>query len=334
MRRPNGYGTVVNLGGNRRRPYAVKVTSSELSVDDDGKCRPKQLYIGYYATKEEAFAALEKHNKVKVPIDYVGITFREIWNIWADRHLDEGSASRKKSYTAAIAKCEPLFDKPIASLRLADLQQIFDDYAGASKSSLNNIKIVMQFVFEWAMKNDVIQKNYVEYVEIASKEVKNHKPFTHAEFDDLMSVKKPSMVEELAMMYIFTGVRPNELLELKTEDVHIGEQYFHIKKSKTKSGIRIVPIADKVLPIFKKFYAKSTDMFLEIDYPKYKSAFSEAFGAHTPHDTRSTFISFLTEKDVPQIIIQKIVGHSNGTVTGDVYTQLSLQPLLDAVNKL
>jgi integrase len=58
------------------------------------------------------------------------------------------------------------------------------------------------------------------------------------------------------------------------------------------------------------------------------------FPGLTPHSTRTTFVSFLTEKDVPQIIIKKIVGHTSGDVTADVYTKLSLAPLLEAVNKL
>jgi integrase len=75
-------------------------------------------------------------------------------------------------------------------------------------------------------------------------------------------------------------------------------------------------------------------MFIGCQYDDYATEFSKLLPDHTPHDTRTTFISFMTEKDVPQIVIQKIVGHATGNVTGDVYTRLSLRPLLDAVNKL
>ena len=126
------------------------------------------------------------------------------------------------------------------------------------------------------------------------------------------------------------------MCELKKKDVHLNEQYFHIRKAKTAAGVRLVPIADKILPLVREFYEKSeNDLFFGgITYPQYKDMYKHVFPETTPHSTRSTFISFMAEIDTPRIIIQKIVGHASGTVTGDVYTRLSLQPLLDAVNRL
>ena len=34
MRNPNGFGSIIKLGGNRRKPYAVRVT---VGWDKDGK---------------------------------------------------------------------------------------------------------------------------------------------------------------------------------------------------------------------------------------------------------------------------------------------------------
>lgn len=43
MRNPNGFGGVVNLGKNRRRPFAVRITAGWTS---EGKAIYK--YLGYY----------------------------------------------------------------------------------------------------------------------------------------------------------------------------------------------------------------------------------------------------------------------------------------------
>jgi len=336
MKRPNGYGAVINLGKGRRKPYAVRVTDTRASSvpDADGTYRRKYNYIGYYATKNKAYSALDKYNENKTPINYLGITFGEIWQIWADRNLETASASRAYSYSAAAEKCRPLFDIRITQIRLAELQQLVDSYAGTSKSNLNNIKIVMSFVFDWAIKNDIVNKDYSKYVEISPKQTVNHSPLTHLQVDDLKAVPAPSDVQKITLMFLYTGCRISELFKLKKEDIHIEEQYLHIGKAKTAAGVRIVPIADKVLPIFKYYYDSPGKKLFPIDLQTYREEFSKLFPGRTPHDTRSTFISFMLEKDVPLVTVQKIVGHASGNVTADIYTKLSLAPLLEAVNRL
>lgn len=54
----------------------------------------------------------------------------------------------------------------------------------------------------------------------------------------------------------------------------------------------------------------------------------------TPHCTRHTCISMLSEAGVQDTTIKKIVGHSGAmTLTEKVYTNLDMQVLVDAINK-
>lgn len=54
----------------------------------------------------------------------------------------------------------------------------------------------------------------------------------------------------------------------------------------------------------------------------------------TPHCTRHTCISMLSEAGVQDTTIKKIVGHSGAmTLTEKVYTHLDMQFLVDAINK-
>ena len=55
---------------------------------------------------------------------------------------------------------------------------------------------------------------------------------------------------------------------------------------------------------------------------------------HTPHCTRHTCISMLSEAGVQDTTIKKIVGHSGAmSLTEKVYTHLDVQILIDAINK-
>ncbi len=54
----------------------------------------------------------------------------------------------------------------------------------------------------------------------------------------------------------------------------------------------------------------------------------------TPHCTRHTCISMLSEAGVQDTTIKKIVGHSGAmSLTEKVYTHLDMQVLVDAINK-
>lgn len=80
--------------------------------------------------------------------------------------------------------------------------------------------------------------------------------FTHSEISTLWSRYKSNYYLSVVLILIYTGVRISELLELKKEDIHMDERWFYVGKSKTEAGIREVPIADKVVPLFEYWMAK------------------------------------------------------------------------------
>jgi integrase len=183
------------------------------------------------------------------------------------------------------------------------------------------------------MQNDIIQKNYVPFLKYEKKDEKHHTPFTTEEIETLW---KDINKYKLILIYIYTGCRANELLALKKADVNLDEKCFNIIKSKTNAGIRTVPIADKIFPFFEFYYYESNtdDVFDGIDYPQLATFYRDNIPNHTAHDTRSTFVSLATAKKIDERVIQKIVGHSGGNITRDVYTKLEISTLREAVNQL
>ena len=74
MRNPNGYGSVFKLSGNRRKPFAVRITQG---YTNDGKQIYK--YLSYHATRKEAMQALASYNANPYDIDLNNITFSELY---------------------------------------------------------------------------------------------------------------------------------------------------------------------------------------------------------------------------------------------------------------
>lgn len=60
MRFPNGYGTVYNLSGKRRRPFVAAVP---VGFKPNGKVI--QQVLDYYRTRQEGLAALADYNEKK-----------------------------------------------------------------------------------------------------------------------------------------------------------------------------------------------------------------------------------------------------------------------------
>jgi len=148
-------------------------------------------------------------------------------------------------------------------------------------------------------------------------------------------------------MLIYNGCRISEFLSLKKENVNLKEQYFDVVASKTENGIRRVPIADKVRPMYKAWYKSSKcEYLLHYDsgggfeyrtyYDTYWDPVMKSLGFdHKPHDTRHTCISMLAEAHVEPTMIKKIVGHTGAMSLAErVYTHLDVKALVEAINQI
>ena len=225
------------------------------------------------------------------------------------------------------------------------------DSCGKNYPTLRKLKVLFNQLFRYAMENDIVQKDYSQYVDIAKHKEKGkqekHKPFTDAEIRLLWENVERNRYIQIILMLLYNGVRVSELLDLKKSNVHLEEQYFDVVESKTEAGIRKVPIADKTLSFYKEWMQHSPCEYLlctpdgsQFRYTNYKDSYwtpllSELNISHLPHDTRHTTISLLARAGINQTIIKRIVGHSGAmSITEKVYTHFEIKQLIDAVNTI
>ena len=340
VKNPPGYGSVYKLPGNRRRPWAVRITVSH----DMGKFKYK--YLGYYVTQEEALIALAEYNKDPYSIDERNVTLKEMIDRFMRDQKPKVSESTYSNYTVYANALSALHDTPIADLKLAYLQNYFDS-CGFTYIKMYMAKQFLSQVFQYAMRFEVVSKNYASLVDVA-KHKEGYTPhkkevFKPDEIELLWNISKTDDTAKTAIMMIYTGVRVSEMLDLKEEDVDLERKCFYIRQSKTAAGVRTVPIADRILPLFE--YWKTGKEYLVMlmgkhqdrrSFTKYRwDKLMKRLGMeHTCHETRHTFISMMANKGIDERITKSIVGHSGGSITENVYTHIDLQPMLDAVNKL
>lgn len=345
MRNPNGYGSVVKLSGKRRRPYAARVTAS---WKDNGK--QKYEYLGYFKTRADAMLALADYNNDPYDLTRSKITFEEIYDKWSAQKYEEISQSNINGYKAAYNLCESLYDMKFIDIKLSHLQKVVD-ISGKNYPTLRKLKVLFKQLFDYAVMHEIISKDrhIVEYVSIknaGNPNAYNRKPFSKSEIKKVWKWKDSSEYIQVVLMLIYSGCRIGELLDLKKENVNLEEKWFDVIASKTKSGIRKVPIANKVLPFFEYWMKKNNCKYLISTtegnhflyrnyYDSYWVPLIKQIGMeHKPHDTRHTCVSLLTMAGVDERIIKKIVGHKGQGVTQQVYTHIEIQELIDAINKI
>ena len=345
-RLPNGYGSVYKLSGHRRKPWCARKTAG---WKDNGQ--PVYIFIGFYPTRQEALTALSDYNKDPYDLQLSSITFDQLYDRWSEEHFQKISDSAITSYRSVYRCCGSIGRMKICDIKLDHLQRIMDG-SGKNTPTLKTMKNLFGLMWDYAVVHEIVsseKRKMIHYVDITKAGNPNkvdRAPFTKEEIDKLWKAEAGNDYISVVLIMIYTGLRIGELLDLQKEDVHLEERWINIRRSKTTAGVREVPIAEKIVPLVRKWMSKDCDhlicnssgshMSYYVFRENYWMSLMETLGMekHRPHDTRHTCVSMLTETGADPRIIRQIVGHKGQGVTEAVYTHVDLPAKLEAINKI
>lgn len=301
--------------------------------------------------------ALAEYNKSPFDLTSASMTFSQVWDIWSPKHF-ERHKSAAGGLKSAYKKCAPLYDMKMVDIRKAHMQDILDGISHMSEESQIKMKTVFKNSFKYAMENDIVQKDYSEFLTTTPTKKKTTKDKYFKEdhlkliLDNLdFSVEFPTSKKTYAtlnltytvLILLYTGMRITELLELKTEDIDLKEGVIYVHGTKTDDADRTVPIHNDILTIIEnrmdgKYLVENANG-KPIRYDAYKKVFFDPFMAHlglsqTPHATRHTFISRMDTLGFSSnsVVLKRLVGHSNKNVT-EHYTHKDIKELTEAINR-
>lgn len=368
-RRPNGSGTVVKLSGRRRKPFCAKVTLDERNLTNGEK---KRLVIGTFETYQEALNALslysltvnntiskkeameidpEVYQKVQDKMSKKVPTFLDIYYILDKDEFSLLSPQTQNSMHGAIKHLKKLHYLKIDQITLRMIQDVFDE-DGSNHSTQVHMKTICTKVFRYAVVNQYIERNddYTSYIRIAKYEESDmHKPYT---INEILALKKADTPEaHIMLIFIYTGVRINELLNINRDNIHIDEKCdddgterlisYMITGSKTKAGKnRIVPIHDDIKQFVIDELLKSEKRLVDVTYANFTTRtvlikVNKLLNTHhTMHDTRKTFATLCQMNNLNVYIRKKVLGHRMNDITFDVYTNESKNRLWTEINKI
>lgn len=368
-RRPNGSGTVVKLSGRRRKPYCARVTLDERNLINGEK---KKLVIGTFETYLEALNALslysltknntiskkeameidpEVYQKVQDKMSKKVPTFLDIYYILDKDEFSLLSPHTQNSMHGAIKHLKKLHYLKIDQITLRMIQDVFDE-DGSNHSTQVHMKTICTKVFRYAVVNQYIERNddYTSYIRIAKYEESDmHRPYT---INEILALKKADTPEaHIMLIFIYTGVRINELLNINRDNIHIDEKCdddgterlisYMITGSKTKAGKnRIVPIHDDIKQFVIDELLKPEKRLVDVTYANFTTRtvlikVNKLLNTHhTMHDTRKTFATLCQMNNLNVYIRKKVLGHRMNDITFDVYTNESKNRLWTEVNKI
>ena len=333
----------------KQRPKVIKNPTAEQIVSKAVKQRRIYLELGSYATRQEAVTALADYNKNPFDIQSASITFEEVYDKWSDIHFEK--IKDTNGYKSAFKTCKDLYRMRIADITLNQLQKVVDE-SGKNTPTLKTIKNMWGLMWDYCVIHEILPKEkremirYVDISKAGNPNAYNRKPFSKREIDAIWKWKDANDFFQVILMLIYTGVRISELLDLKKTNVNLAEKWFDVVASKTESGVRKVPINEKVLPFFEHWFYKNDSDFListpdgkHFSYHNYYDSYwtplmNQMNMLHRPHDTRHTCISLLADAGVDERMVKKIVGHKGQGVTQTVYTHFEIEALLKAINMI
>lgn len=344
MRNPNGFGGTSKLSGKRRRPYVARITVGWELVD--GKAVQKYQTIGYFEKRKDAIDALADYRKNPIPMK-ADITLAELYDEWSAGKYEYISRSTVDSYKAGWKHLSKFGKVIFKELRTAQIQKVIDacHKAGMSRSSLEKIKVVATMLYGYAMQNDIVNKNYAEFVRLPKAEKEEKQIFTDLEIAKLEKAEGSPWVDTILIL-IYTGMRINELLSLTRFGVDLDKQTL-TGGLKTDAGKdRVIPIHPKIFKHIKAWYDKNGDYLICNDKGKHISdkMYREKFyypalkaleiRELNPHCCRHTFASLMRKAGADTKAIQKLIGHSKYSFTADTYTHTDIEELKNAIQKI
>lgn len=334
MKNPNGYGTVVRLSGNRRKPYAVRKTKG---WNDKG--HPIYLTIGYYATRKEGMIALAEYNKSPYDVDLKNITLKELYEQWSQTILLKLGKSLQGSLKSAYRHIQKLEDKKYRDIRSLHMQDTIDS-CGRGYSTQGAIKNLWGHLDRYAMELDVIPKMYSALTTSAPVEDSNKQPFTDEEVNLLWRHAEEEWVDTVLIM-LYTGWRILEFCTLRTDQVDLNEMTMK-GGIKTRNGKgRIIPIHSRIQSLVKARYRPESVFYLadengsQLSAPKFRRIFKntlQKYGiSHLPHETRHTFRTRLDTAGGNKKCIDLLMGHKSRDVGERIYTHKSIDELRQTI---
>ena len=367
-KRDNGTGTIRKVNGAHGVRYYAYAPAKYV-CNESGAVICCREALGGFPKRSEARKALEEY--ARHPISKYNYTLRKVYEDWKSTAFADIKKCTQDNYTAAwaqiLAADDELPDRMLRDVTTADLRAVLDFWmeqheirtvkdgvtktrkAGPlSQSSLTKIKALMTQLYDYAMANNIIDRNYASLVRIPKgAESGTKRAFTDAEFEILEKNWKNVTGGDAVYALCYLGFRVSEFCQLTPTDY---DKAAHTLTGglKTDAGRnRIVPVHSNIIPLIDGWAAGSHETLYadKNGKPYNKDRFTrnvwkpaiKALGLPddlTPHSARHTCGTRLSAAGARPEDIQAILGHADYSVTANTYINQDVNALRESMARM
>lgn len=250
-----------------------------------------------------------------------------------------------KNHILPLWENEPMNNISRADITAAHISLVRDKKL--SNSVANKLIKFLSYTYNLAISWDIsgVTTNPTRFIKLLKENEHKERYLSDEEIKNMLDVASKSsnpLIKSFLEFLLLTGARKSEALSAKWEDIDLINNIFTIPL--TKAGkIRRVPISNKLSLILKSMpkldetylfvSIKTNKPMKNIDHYWYDIRKKADINDVRLHDLRHTFASNLVNKGVSIYEVQKLLGHSNISIT-QRYAHLSNQSLIDAVNMI
>lgn len=235
-----------------------------------------------------------------------------------------------KSYTN-IVKCFLKSNK--------DPREFLLSKSEGSRSTMRGTYFALKFYYE-----TVLKQGFKEQIPLAKSSKKLPSVLNKEEVHQLISFTENLKHKLLITFLYYTGLRVNELIHLRWEDLDFERETIHIKITKG-SHDRVVFLHPELKSLLKIYSNKNSGLIFQSNFGKVynkrtvgivvrniarKAGFQKKV---TPHTLRHSFATHLLEAGADIRAIQTLLGHKNLSTT-QIYTHIANRDINKLANLL
>lgn len=279
------------------------------------------------------------------------ITTEQWLNEWVESYVLNSLANNTYIYylqsIERIHKTQPAFlNKDINTLSEKEIQAYLNSLSSTyAKSTISGIRTVITCALRSAAVNGLCKQNPIHKLSVPKKAItKKVNALNPSEQDIVVMAARQVTLGHLALFMLYTGIRANELKNLKWDDYDSSKKTIFIRDSKTNNGVRIIPLIPEAIEIIKKQRHHCEYIFTSTKHTKVtKSVLRKLYerlrrktGIQniTNHIYRHSFATRLVENEAEIKAVSVLLGHKSVQFTMDRYVDANLSFLRSQIGKI
>lgn len=254
-------------------------------------------------------------------------------------------------------------------LRVSDVQYFYNSLyeAGLNAKTVQRIHVILSAALDYAIVNDLINKNPTHYVKRKKMEPFENRPYSENELRVMLEKIKDEEYFIPVLMLSILGLRRSELLALTYDDIDwdenvirirkslsrvkdytTGEYSYDLKSTKTISSKRIIGMNEKLKELLLDYKERQSLKVLSnphnlifckidggfINPGSLSYHFSRILERHSLrkirlHDLRHSF-GMIMIRNTSLSITQALLGHTSVFTTLNIYNQVNIDEIKNA----